>query len=140
MVTATKPLYNSGLLIERLRVKFERGRAVQIDADQGADALRGLAARDPGAARLGEAALVDRESRIGGLQTAFCDTLLDENAASHFALGQAFEFTVDEGQAGRLNRSDIHIDFMIGSDDVSVTGEARSGERIPLLLGGAWQI
>jgi aminopeptidase len=140
VVAATKPLYNSGLLIEGLRVRFEGGRAVEIDADRGADALRGLAARDAGAGRLGEAALVDRESRIGQLQTVFCDTLLDENAASHLALGQAFEFTADAPQASRLNHSEIHIDFMIGSDEVSVTGTTRSGERIPLLVGGAWQI
>jgi aminopeptidase len=140
IVSATKPLYNGGLLIEGLRIRFEAGRAVRIDADHGADALRGLAARDVGAARLGEAALVDRESRVGQLQTVFCDTLLDENAASHLALGEAFEFTAAPDQAGRLNRSEIHIDFMIGSDDVSVTGIARSGDRIPLLVAGAWQI
>ena len=84
-VTATKPLFTSGTTVSGLRVAFEAGRAVQIDADEGADVVRGLAARDEGASRLGELALVDREGRIGPLGTVFYDTLLDENAASHRA-------------------------------------------------------
>jgi aminopeptidase len=140
VVTATKPLYNSGVLIEGLRMRFERGRAVEIDADHGASALRALAARDPGAARVGEVSLVDRESRIGGLQTVFCDTLLDENAASHIALGEGFSFALDEAQAPSVNRSEIHIDFMIGSNEVSVTATTRDGRVLPLLRDGAWQI
>jgi aminopeptidase len=140
VVASTKPLYIAGALVTGLRVRFEEGLAVAIDADDGAGALRALAARDAGAARLGEVALVDRESRIGGLGTVFCDTLLDENAASHLALGQGFVFAVDPAHAGRVNASDIHIDFMIGSNDVSVTGVSAAGERIPLLRGGAWQI
>jgi aminopeptidase len=140
VVTATKPLYNGGVLIEGLRVRFEGGRAVRIDADHGAPALRALAARDPGAARLGEVSLVDRESRIGSLQTVFCDTLLDENAASHIALGEGFGFAFDESQAPRVNHSEIHIDFMIGSNDVSVTATTRAGRLLPLLRDGAWQI
>jgi len=140
VVASTKPLYTAGALLRGLRVRFERGRAVEIEADDGAGALQSLAARDPGAARLGEVALVDRESRIGGLGTVFCDTLLDENAASHIALGQGFAFAVDPAHADRVNASDIHIDFMIGSNDVSVTGVGVAGERIPLLREGAWQI
>jgi aminopeptidase len=138
-VTSTKPLFVAGALIEGLRVRFESGRAVEIDADVGADALRALAARDDGAARLGEVALVDRESRIGQLGTVFYDTLLDENAASHIALGQGFEMTVGVEDHGRLNRSAIHVDFMIGSDQLAVTGITGSGEKLPLLRDGAWQ-
>ncbi len=96
VVTATKPLFVSGAMVTGLRVRFEGGHAVEITADQGADTLRTLSRRDEGASRLGEVALVDRESRIGSLGTVFFDTLLDENAASHIALGQGLEFTVGD--------------------------------------------
>ncbi|MEA2197893.1 MAG: aminopeptidase [Solirubrobacteraceae bacterium] len=140
VVRATKPLFAAGTRIEGLRVRFEGGRAVEIDADQGADTLRAMAARDEGAARLGEVALVDREGRIGPLDTVFFDTLLDENAASHIALGTGFEFTVDEAYHDAINRSQIHIDFMIGGDDVAVTGITSGGEEVPALRNGSWQL
>jgi aminopeptidase len=141
VVTATKPLFTSGTTITGLQVRFEGGRAVQIDADQGADVVRGLAARDAGASCLGEVALVDREGRIGPLDTVFFDTLLDENAASHIALGQGYELGVadPEGHA-RVNESEIHVDFMIGGDDVTVTGTRSDGTEVPVLQGGRWQI
>jgi aminopeptidase len=123
-----------------LRVRFESGRAVQIDADEGAEALRARTAHDEGAARLGEVALVDRSGRIGGLGTVFYDTLLDENAASHVALGSAYLETVGEQDRERVNRSGVHIDFMIGSDDVDVTATTRDGDEVPLLRGGDWQL
>src|SRR5205807_10343609 len=86
VVSSTKPLFTSGRVITGLRVLFEGGRAVGIEADEGAGTLRGLSERDPGGARLGEVALVDRAGRIGPLGTIFYDTLLDENPASHIAL------------------------------------------------------
>lgn len=140
-VTSTKPLFTSGALITGLKVRFEDGRAVQIDAERGAEALRTLSAHDPGAARLGEVALVDRESRIGALDVVFYDTLLDENAASHIALGQGVAFELDDpDDYARMNSSAIHIDFMIGGDEVAVTGVARDGHDVPLLRGGVWQL
>jgi aminopeptidase len=140
-VTSTKPLFTSGAMITGLKVRFEGGRAVEIEADEGAETLRALARRDEGAARLGEVALVDRESRIGSLGTVFYDTLLDENAASHIALGEGFDFAVeDPADRERINGSELHIDFMIGSDDVAVTGLHRDGTEVPLLRGGVWQI
>jgi aminopeptidase len=103
--------------------------------------MRALVETDEGAARLGEVALVDRESRIGQLGTIFYDTLLDENAASHIAVGGGFdEVFSDDSERERRNRSKIHTDFMIGGEDVDVVGLTRSGQRIPLLRGGAWQI
>ena len=102
--------------------------------------MRGRAAFDEGAARLGEVALVDREGRIGRLGTVFFDTLLDENAASHIALGDGFDQGLSDEDRQRRNRSAIHIDFMIGGDDVAVTGITREGERVPVLRDGAWQI
>ena len=89
----------------------------------------------------GEVALVDREGRIGPLGTVFYDTLLDENAASHIALGSAYAITIDdEADKARANQSAIHVDFMIGGDDVAVTGVAGDGTETPVLRGGAWQL
>jgi aminopeptidase len=141
VVRATKPLVlQGGTIVRDLEVEFRDGRAERIDASTNADALRALAQKDDGAARLGEVALVDREGRIGPLARVFYDTLLDENAASHLALGRAYAFTVDDdAEKQRANVSDVHIDFMIGSDDVGVTGVTRGGERVPVLRGGSWQ-
>jgi aminopeptidase len=127
--------------MDGIRIEFEGGRAVKIDAEKGADALRAAAARDEGASRLGEIALVDREGRIGPLGTVFYETLLDENAASHIALGNAYTFPVeDEADRERVNKSAVHIDFMIGSNEVDVDGITRDGDRVPVLRGGAWQL
>ncbi len=139
-VRSTKPLVAGGTIIRGLRARFEGGRAVSIEADEGGELLAQYAARDDGASRLGEVALVDGEGRIGPLDTVFYDTLIDENAASHIALGSAYEFTVGEEDVERINRSQIHIDFMIGSPEVGVTGVTGTGERVPVLRGGAWQI
>jgi aminopeptidase len=140
VVRATKPLYTQGRIIEDLTVRFEGGRAVQIEAESGAETLRAVVEQDEGGARLGELALVDREGRIGPLNTVFYDTLLDENAASHIALGSAYESAVGEEDRERLNRSSIHVDFMIGSPEVDVTGITRDGERVPVLREAAWQL
>jgi aminopeptidase len=140
VVRATLPLEYVGSIIRGIEVRFEGGRAVSIEAEHGADVLRTAAARDPGASRLGEVALVDRQGRIGPLGTVFYDTLVDENAASHIALGSAYTFAIDEPDWPRANASDIHIDFMIGSNDVAVTGITAGGHRIPVLRGGDWQI
>jgi aminopeptidase len=141
IVTSTKPLFVAGALITGLRVRFEGGRAVEIEAERGAETLRALTRRGPGAARLGEVALVDRESRIGQLGTVFFDTLLDENAASHIALGAGLEMALEgDEDHPRVNRSEIHIDFMIGANDVAVSGITADGAEVPLLRDGAWQI
>ncbi len=139
-VTSTKPLVVGGTIIRGLRVRFEGGRAVEIDADEGGELLAQYARRDEGADRLGEVALVDGAGRIGPLDTVFYDTLIDENAASHIAIGSAYEFTAGEADHDRINRSQIHIDFMIGSPEVDVTGITAGGDRVPVLRGGAWQI
>ena len=139
-VRSTKPLVVGGTIIRGLRARFEGGRAVSIEADEGGELLARYAARDEGASRLGEVALVDGEGRIGPLDTVFYDTLIDENAASHIALGSAYEFTVGEDDVDAINRSQIHIDFMIGAPEVDVTGVTAGGERVPVLRRGAWQI
>ena len=140
-VAATKPLDIAGSLVTGLRIRFENGRAVEIDAETNAEAIRGRCATDDGAQRLGEVALVDRESRIGKLGRTFYSTLLDENAASHLALGDAYAAPVgDAADVARINGSDIHIDFMIGSNDVTVTGTTKAGAPVEIMRGGAWQI
>jgi aminopeptidase len=140
-VSATMPLELYGSSMDGIRIEFERGRAVKIDAATGADALRAACSRDEGASRLGEVALVDKEGRIGPLGTVFYTTLLDENAASHIALGNAYTFPVeDEADRARVNRSDVHIDFMVGSNEVDVDGLTRDGDRVPVLRCGSWQL
>jgi aminopeptidase len=139
-VTATKPLDVSGTVIDGLRVRFEDGRAVDIDADSGGDVLRGRTAKDDGAARLGEVALVDKAGRIAESGSVFFNTLLDENAASHIALGNGYRDAVEEPDWPRINESQIHIDFMIGSPDVNGTGVGADGSETPVLMGGNWQI
>jgi len=140
VVRATKPLFTNGSLIEGLVVEFRDGRVVRIDADKNADALRSLVERDEGAARLGELALVDGAGRVGATGTTYFDTLLDENAASHIALGAAYAFTVDDEDVQRVNTSQIHIDFMIGGTDVAVAGVSADGTETPVLVEGAWRI
>jgi aminopeptidase len=140
-VSSTKPLDVSGSVVSGLRIRFEGGRAVEIEADANADTLRQRCATDEGAARLGEVALVDGGSRIGRLDRTFFNTLLDENAASHVALGDAYSNPIaDPADLPRINESEIHIDFMIGSDEVAVSGVTHGGDEVPLLVGGEWQV
>jgi aminopeptidase len=140
IVRATKPLDIGGTIVDGLTVRFEGGRAVDIQADTGADVLRERASYDEDASRLGEVALVDREGRIGPLGTTFYNTLLDENAASHIALGSAYEIAVGQEDVPKINKSAIHIDFMIGGNDVQATGLTRDGSEVAVLRDGTWQI
>jgi aminopeptidase len=140
-VTASMPLLlPGGVLVDGLRIRFEGGRAVQIDADVGADALRGMVANDEGAARLGEVALVDGEGRIGKLGTVFRTTLIDENSASHIAVGNGYSFVLGDEDRPQMNASAIHVDFMIGRPDMEVDGITADGERVPILRDGTWQL
>jgi aminopeptidase len=139
-VTSTMPLEVYGSFMSGIRIAFEGGRATKVDADEGAEALRSIVAKE-GADRLGEIALVDGEGRIGPLGTVFFETLLDENAASHIALGNAYTFPLeDDTDRARANKSGIHVDFMIGSNEVDVDGITREGDRVAVLRGGSWQI
>ena len=140
VVRSTKPLDIGGTIVDGLTVRFEGGRAVDIQADTGAEVLRERADYDQEASRLGEVALVDREGRIGPLGTTFYNTLLDENAASHIALGNAYEIAVGPEDVPKINKSAIHIDFMIGGNDVEVTGLTADGAATPVLRDGTWQI
>jgi aminopeptidase len=140
-VASTRPLLVSGRTVNGLRIRFEGGRAAEVDADDGAELIRELIARDENAARLGEVALVDSASRVGQSGLVFHDTLLDENASSHIALGFGFSHLADdERSAERINVSGIHTDFMIGGPEVEVTGTTRDGREIPVLMRQSWAL
>jgi aminopeptidase len=140
-VTSTKPLVlQDGTIVRGLRVTFDGGTAVAIDADENPEALRSRLNVDEAALRLGELALVDRQGRIGPLGTVFYDTLLDENASSHIAFGSGFPFLVEDGDAHRVNESGTHVDFMIGSPELEVDGVTADGARVRILRDGDWQL
>jgi aminopeptidase len=141
VVSSTRPLLVSGRSVNGLRVRFEAGRAVQIDADEGAGLVRELVTRDADANRLGEVALVDGSGRVGPTGTVFHDTLLDENAASHIALGSGFaHLAADAAAARRVNVSGVHTDFMIGGPEVRVTATTSDGRELPILTDDRWAL
>ena len=141
VVTMTMPRELYGAILDGIRIEFAGGRAVRVDAEKGAETLRAAAAKDDGASRLGELALVDGKGRIGPMQTVFYDTLIDENAASHLALGSGLTMGIgDPADLERMNESEIHIDLMIGSPELNVDGITTTGEHVPVLRRGAWQI
>jgi aminopeptidase len=140
VVRATKPLVVAGAIVEGVELEFQAGRCIRADATTGADALRNVLDRDDGARRLGEVALVDRHGRVNAAEAVFYETLLDENAASHIALGGAYPACVDNSDRPRLNESAVHIDVMIGSSEVRVTGVDDAGRTHPVLDGGVWDL
>ena len=145
-VRSTLPLQIDGTIVRDLEVRFESGRASEIRAASGEDVIRTHAATDEGAARLGEVALVDGHSRVGQTGLVFYDTLFDENASSHIALGASIvqavpwapELSPEERFERGVNHSSIHTDFMIGSNELEVDGVTAGGEAVPLLRGGDW--
>ena len=146
VVTASKPLNYGGTLIENFRLTFAEGRVVDVDAESGADTLRKLIASDAGAARLGEVALVPHSSPIAQSGLLFYNTLFDENAASHIALGRAYQFTLEGGTAmpeedferAGGNNSLVHVDFMIGSAEMDIDGLTEAGTAEPVMRAGEW--
>ena len=145
-VRSTKPLSYGGTLIEDFSLRFSEGRVVEVKAAQGEAVLRQLVETDEGAARLGEIALVPHSSPVSQSGRLFYNTLFDENAATHVALGAAYKFTLrgaesmDEDAFGRAggNRSVIHVDFMIGSGDLDIDGVRENGTSEPLMRRGEW--
>lgn len=146
VVTATKPLSYQGTLIDGIQVRFEKGRIVEVHASKGEEVLKKLIATDEGAARLGEVALVPHSSPIASSGLLFFNTLFDENAASHIALGQAYSSCLRDGHsltpqqlaAKGSNESLIHVDWMIGSNLIDIDGITASGEAEPLMRQGEW--
>jgi aminopeptidase len=146
IVRASKPLSYGGTLIDDFWLKFEGGRIVSFEARTGESVLRQLVETDEGAARLGEIALVPHRSPISQSGLLFYNTLFDENAASHVALGSAYKFTMAGGEtmdeeafehAGG-NRSAVHVDFMLGSGELDIDGVLQDGSSEPLMRGGDW--
>ncbi|MDX1437698.1 MAG: aminopeptidase [Anaerolineales bacterium] len=145
-VRASKPLNYKGSLIEDFSITFRDGEVVELNAGRGEDTLRRLVAADEGARRLGEVALVPHRSPISQTGMVFYDSLFDENAASHLALGSAYKFTIKGGEAMAAeeferaggNESMIHVDFMIGSGDMDVTAREAGGNEIKILEQGDW--
>ena len=146
VLVSTKPLSWQGSLIENFSIRFEQGKAVEVKAEKGQDALEKMIAMDEGAAYLGECALVDFDSPINNTGILFYNTLYDENACCHVALGRGFydciqdypKYTQDEMKRMGVNDSMIHVDFMVGSRDLSITGITPSGERVEIFRGGSW--
>ena len=138
---ATRPVVVDGTVVRDLTVRFRDGRLESVEASTGIDMVRARIDRDEGGSRLGELALVDDSGRVGATGTVFFDTLLDENAASHVALGSSYPSAVeDEADRERANDSASHLDFPIGSSQVQATGIDRDGRTTPLLRGGDWQL
>jgi aminopeptidase len=146
VVRSTKPLCYQGTLIEGIVVRFAGGRIVEANADKGQDVLRKVLESDEGARHLGEVALVPESSPIAKNGLLFYNTLYDENAASHIALGQSYSRCFVKGaslspaelDAKGANRSVIHIDWMIGSPNVDVDGIADDSTPTPLMRAGEW--
>ncbi len=146
IVYATKPLSYQGQLIENFSIRFENGKAVEVHAEKGEELLRTMIGMDEGAAYLGECALVPQKSPIAESGLLFYNTLFDENAACHLALGAGFADTIDgfenrtleECRALGMNDSMIHVDFMIGCDSMNIDAITRDGKTVPVFRNGNW--
>ena len=146
IVYSTKPLVFEGTPIENFSIRFENGKAVEVHAEKNEELLKKMIAMDEGAAYLGECALVPYASPIRESGILFYNTLFDENAACHLALGMGFsncikdyeKYSLKECQAMGINDSVIHEDFMIGSQDLDITGITKDGKRVPIFRNGNW--
>lgn len=147
-VRSTKPLSYQGNLIENFTLRFEKGQIVDISAEKGLDALQSMIGIDEGARYLGEIALVPHNSPISNTDLIFYNTLYDENASCHLAIGAAIstcieggaELSPEELQKAGLNESMTHVDFMIGSADLDIDGETDEGIREPIFRKGNWAL
>jgi len=146
VVRSSKPLSYGGTVIENFGLTFVEGKTVKVTAERGQEVLQRLVDTDGGAGRLGELALVPHSSPVSQSGLLFYNTLFDENAASHVALGSAYKFTMSGGESmedGAFeraggNRSGVHVDFMIGSGDLDVDGVMPGGATEPLMRKGEW--
>lgn len=148
VVSSTKPLSYGGNIIDGFKLVFENGQITDVSAERGLEALKGLIQMDEGARRLGEIALVPHRSPISESNILFYNTLFDENASCHFAVGSAYAFNLkggkemsqDELREAGLNTSIVHVDFMIGSPELDITGITADGKEEPVFRQGNWAI
>jgi aminopeptidase len=146
IVYSSKPLSYMGELIDEFSIRFENGKAVEVKAKQGEKLLKEMVSMDEGAAMLGEVALIPYNSPICQSGVLFYNTLFDENASCHLALGMGFndclkgfeKMTNEERKACGVNDSMIHVDFMIGTPDMDIVGVTRAGERVQIFKNGNW--
>jgi aminopeptidase len=146
VVCSAKPLNYGGAVIDHFTLTFEKGKVVDFSAETGYETLKLLLDTDEGARRLGEVALVPHHSPISLTNLIFYETLFDENASSHLALGRAYPFNISSGPAMSeaelslygVNISLVHVDFMIGSAEMNVDGVTKDGKREPLIRNGNW--
>ena len=145
-MTSTKPLSHQGTLIEGISVRFQGGKIVEAHAAKGGQVLQRMIETDEGARRLGEVSLVPHSSPIASSGLLFLNTLFDENAACHIALGQAYSTCLKDGDtltpeqlaARGANSSLIHVDWMIGSNRIDVDGITSAGKAEPVMRAGEW--
>jgi aminopeptidase len=146
IVYSTKPLSYQGQLIENFWMRFEGGKAVEVGAEKGEALLQQMVTMDDGAGYLGECALVPQTSPINRTDLLFYNTLFDENAVCHLAVGRGFNDTIrdchnktnDECKALGINESMIHVDFMIGCDSMNIDAICAGGKIVPIFRNGNW--
>lgn len=146
VISSTKPLSYAGSIISGMKFTFKEGKVVDFSAEEGQDVLAKLLDTDEGAKSLGEVALVPDPSPISQSGITFFNTLFDENASNHLALGSAYAFSLQGGtemseeelKAHGLNRSQTHVDFMVGSDKMNIDGIRKDGTRVPVFRNGDW--
>lgn len=146
VVRSALPLVRSGQVVRDFWLRFEGGRVVDFDAQQGREVLRHIIETDEGSCRLGEVALVSKNTPIRQSETLFFDTLYDENASCHLALGSGFPECLEGGTclskedllARGVNQSTTHVDFMIGADDLNIYGVCSDGTEVPVFINGQW--
>jgi len=146
VVVSTKPLSYAGSIIEGMKFHFKDGKVTDVTADKGEEIIKNLLEQDEGSSHLGEVALVPDESPISQSGLTFFNTLFDENASNHLALGAAYAFNLnggtemseDELKEAGLNSSTAHVDFMVGSDQMDIDGIKEDGTRVPVFRNGTW--
>jgi aminopeptidase len=139
-IRSTRPLPLFGQIVRGMEITFEGGRAVNVDAETGGDLVRSHFATIENADRLGEVALVTKESRVGQTGLTFYDPLYDENATCHIAYGSGLTFLADREPPEGFNMANIHIDFMVGGPELEVDALLADGGEVPLVRNEEWQL
>jgi aminopeptidase len=139
-IRSSMPLSLGGQIVRGLELTFEDGRIVDVEAEEGADLVRSQLAKNENADRLGEVALVTKESRVGQSGTLFFDTLFDENAACHIAYGMGLSYAFDGEPDPAINICNIHIDFMVGAPELEVDALLADDTEVPLIRNEEWQL